>query len=154
MKTTAPIIAVIGGSECSQADYAAAEAVGRLIAERGGIVICGGLFGVMEAACKGACEAGGLTIGILPGNHVEDANPYVKIPVVTGMGIGRNIVIIRSAAAVIAVDGRYGTLSEIAYALHLNKPVFGLNSWNEVPGVAAVDTPGEAVERVFAALNQ
>lgn len=154
MKTTAPIIAVIGGSECSQADYAVAETVGRLIAERGGIVICGGLSGVMEAACKGACEAGGLTIGILPGNHIEDANPYVKIPVATGMGIGRNIVIIRTAAAVIAVDGRYGTLSEIAYALQLNKPVFGLNSWNEVPGVAAVDTPGEAVERVFAALNQ
>ncbi len=154
MKTTATIIAVIGGGECSQADYAAAETVGRLIAERGGIVICGGLSGVMEAACKGACEAGGLTVGILPGNQVEDANPYVKIPVATGMGIGRNIVIIRTAAAVIAVDGRYGTLSEIAYALHLNKPVFGLNSWNEVPGVAAVNTPGEAVERAFAALNQ
>lgn len=145
---------MIGGSECSKENYAAAEAVGRLIAERGGMVICGGLSGVMEAACKGACEAGGLTIGILPGNHVEDANAYVKIPVATGMGIGRNIVIIRTAAAVIAVDGKYGTLSEIAYALQMNKPVFGLNSWNEVPGVTAVNTPGEAVERAFAALNQ
>ena len=150
---TGKIIAVIGGSECSADDYTAAETVGRLIAEKGGIVICGGLYGVMEAACKGAYEAGGLTIGILPSGDITDANLYVKIPVATGMGIGRNIVIIRTAQAVIAVDGRYGTLSEIAYALQLNKPVFGINSWSDIPGPIAVNSPEEAVKKAFDSVN-
>jgi uncharacterized protein (TIGR00725 family) len=153
MARAGKIIAVIGGGECSDSDYATAETVGRLIAENGGIVICGGLYGVMEAACKGAYQAGGLTIGILPSGDIVEANPYVKIPVATGMGIGRNIVIIRTARAVIAVNGKYGTLSEIAYALQLKKPVFGLNSWNEIPGIAAVQSPEEAVQRAFESIN-
>lgn len=151
MAGRSPVIGVIGGGACSRQDYAAAVEVGRWIAQRGGVVICGGLGGVMEAACKGAAEAGGLTVGILPGSDPGEANPYVQIPIATGMGIGRNILIVRTAAALIAVDGRYGTLSEIAYALQLGKPVFGLNSWNDIPGVVAVADPEEAVERAFQA---
>lgn len=147
------LIAVIGGSECSPSDYAAAETVGRLITENDGIVICGGMSGVMEAVCKGAFRAGGLTIGILPSADIEDANPYVKIPVATGMGIGRNIIVIRTAQAVIAVDGKYGTLSEIAYALQLGKPVFGLNSWSEIPGMIAVKSPEEAVKKALESIK-
>lgn len=149
METMGKIIAVIGGSACSESDYTAAETVGKLIAREGGVVICGGLSGVMEAACKGAFEAGGLTIGILPSGEISDANRFVKIPVATGMGIGRNIIIIRTAQVVIAVDGKYGTLSEIAYALQLNKPVFGLHSWNDIPGVVKVSSPEEAVKKAF-----
>lgn len=148
------IIGVIGGNYCSEADALAAEAVGRRIAEKGAMLICGGGQGIMEAACRGAAEAGGTTIGILPGGDCREANPYVTVPVATGMGIGRNIVIIRSARALIAIDGKYGTLSEIAYALQLHKPVFSLNSWTDIPGVVAVASPEEAVERAWAALEE
>ncbi|RMF60658.1 MAG: TIGR00725 family protein [Calditrichaeota bacterium] len=144
------IIGVIGGSICSDEDRTAAETVGRLIAKRKGLIICGGLGGVMEAVCKGASEEGGLTIGILPGARIEEANPYVSIPIATGMGIGRNIIIVRTARSVIAIGGKYGTLSEIAYALQLGLPVFTLNSWNVIPGVIPVTTPEEAVDRAFA----
>lgn len=144
-----PMIGVIGGSRCSAEEYRTAESVGRLIAEKGGIVVCGGLTGVMEAVCKGAFENGGLTIGILPGDHVREANAYVRIPIATGMGIGRNIIIIRSARALIAVNGLYGTLSEIAYALQLGKPVFTLHSWDDISGVIPVSSPAEAVEQAF-----
>ena len=153
MANAGKVIAVIGGGECSESDYAAAETVGRLISENDGIVICGGLSGVMEAACKGAYRDGGLTIGVLPSSNIEDANPYVKIPVATGMGIGRNIIIIRTAQAVIAVDGKYGTLSEIAYALQLGKPVFGLNSWSEISGMIAVISPEEAVKKALESIK-
>ncbi len=148
-----PIFAVIGGSKCSTEDYTHAESVGRLIAENGGAMICGGGSGVMEAACKGAKNAGGIAIGILPGSDIRDANPYVTVPIATGMGVGRNIIIIRSAQAVIAVDGKYGTLSEIAYALQLGKPVFALNSWNEIPGVQAVSSPEAAVKNAFESIS-
>lgn len=148
-----PLIAVIGGSTSSEADYACAEAVGRLIAENGGVVVCGGGSGVMAAACKGAKSAGGMAIGILPGSDIREANPYVTVPIATGMGIGRNIVIIRTAQAVIAVDGKYGTLSEIAYALQLEKPVFSLNSWNEIPGVQMVATPEAAVKKALESIH-
>ena len=144
-----PLIAVIGGSNCSEEDYAHAETVGRLIAENGGAVVCGGGGGVMEAACKGAKNAGGVAIGILPGSDIREANPYVTTPIATGMGVGRNIIIIRSAQAVIAVDGKYGTLSEIAFALQFGKPVFALNSWNDIPGVQIVASPEAAVKKAF-----
>lgn len=153
MRASAVLIAVVGGSQCSPADYQAAAEVGRLIACRGGIVICGGLSGVMEAACRGAVEAGGMTVGVLPGEEPDQANQFVTIPIVTGIGIARNIIIVRSAGALIAVDGKYGTLSEIAFALQLGKPVFCLNSWNTLPGVTPVDSPTEAVEKAFQALK-
>src|SRR4030042_7032865 len=109
-------IAVIGASHCSAEEAANAESVGRELAKRGVGVICGGLGGVMEAVCRGAAAEGGLTIGILPGDSPRDANPYVKIPIVTGLGYARNSIVVKSPQAVIAVGGSYGTLSEIAFA--------------------------------------
>ncbi len=138
------IIGVIGGSAVDQTAFETAYEVGRLIAEAGAILICGGLTGVMEAACKGAKEAGGTTIGILPGLYVDDANPYVDIPVATGLGHGRNLVIINTAQAMIAISGRYGTLSEIGFALQSGKPVYGLGTW-DIDGVVACASPEEAV---------
>ncbi|MDV2989905.1 MAG: TIGR00725 family protein [Dehalogenimonas sp.] len=122
-------IAVIGASRAGADELTAAEAVGREIARNGAILVCGGLDGIMEAACKGASDSGGLTIGILPGEHRETANPYVKIPVVTGMGYARNAIVAKSGQAVIAIGGGYGTLSEIAYARQAGIPVIGLNTW-------------------------
>lgn len=143
------IIGVIGGNTCSPEIYELAYQVGKYLAKANSLLICGGMGGVMEAACKGAVEAGGTTVGILPSDRIEDANPYVVIPIATGMGIGRNIIIARTARALIAVDGKYGTLSEIAYALQLNKPVAGLKPWIEIPGVHPVNSSKEAVDWVL-----
>ncbi len=148
------IIGVIGGKQCTAEDYVHAVTVGRLIAEHGAVLVCGGRDGVMEAVCKGTREAGGIAVGILPGDDIREANPYVNVPIATGFGIGRNIVIIRTAQAVIAIDGSYGTLSEIAYALQLGKPVFALHSWNEIPGVQVVSSPEEAVHKALAAITR
>lgn len=109
---------------------AVAEEVGRRIAQSGASLVCGGLGGVMEAACRGAKAAGGLTIGILPGDEKESANPHVDVAVVTAMGSARNVIVVRTADALIAIDGRYGTLSEIAHALDLGKTVVSLGSWD------------------------
>jgi uncharacterized protein (TIGR00725 family) len=123
------IIAVIGGGQCSKEEAKIAEEVGRQLARQGAILVCGGLSGVMEAACKGASSEGGVTIGILPGESRQSANPYVQIPIVTGIGYARNITVVKSAQAVIAVGGSYGTLSEISHALQSSIPVIGLNTW-------------------------
>jgi uncharacterized protein (TIGR00725 family) len=122
-------VSVIGDGSCSAETARLAEDVGRLLAEKGAALVCGGLGGVMEAACRGAKSAGGLTIGILPGRTRRDANPYVDIPIVTGMGEARNVIVVSSGQSVIAVSGGYGTLSEIAHALKLRIPVVGLGSW-------------------------
>jgi len=143
-----PIIAVIGGKDVSEKHLRWAERVGQLIAERGGILITGGLSGVMEAASKGAISAGGITVGILPTERIEDANSFVKIPVATGLGIARNTIIARTAQAMIAIGGQYGTLSEIAFGLQLGKPVIGLGSW-QIKGMLQAETPEEAVKLVF-----
>ena len=119
------MVAVIGAGDCNSEIYRLAEETGALLGQKGYTTICGGLGGVMEAVCKGAKSSGGKTIGILPGSDPNEANSFVDFPIATGMGIGRNIVIIRSAEAVIAIDGKYGTLSELAFALQLNKPVIG-----------------------------
>ena len=124
------IIAVIGGGQCSKEEAKIAEEVGRQLARQGAILVCGGLSGVMEAACKGASSEGGVTIGILPGESRQSANPYVQIPIVTGIGYARNITVVKSAQAVIAIDGNYGTLSEISHALQSGIPVIGLNTWS------------------------
>ena len=137
-------VAVVGRGDCSGEEYAAARVVGRLIAGIGAVVCCGGLGGVMEAACRGAREAGGTTVGILP--DTGDANPYVDVTIRTGMGHARNVVLVHSADTVIAVGGGYGTLSEIAVALKTGKPVYGLATW-EIEGVVACATPEEAVSR-------
>ncbi len=123
------LVAVIGEGDCSHEMYASAEAVGRLAAERGAAIVCGGLGGVMEAACKGAVGVGGAAIGVLPGGDKDDANPYVTLAIPTGMGEARNVLVVRMADAVIAVGGKFGTLSEIALALKLGRPLVGLNTW-------------------------
>ena len=123
-------VAVIGGGQPSREEARQAEEVGRELARRGVILICGGLGGVMEAACKGASSEGGITIGILPGDDSQAANPYVQIPIVTGLGYARNIAVVKSAHAVIAIGGSYGTLSEISHALQSGIPVIGLNTWS------------------------
>lgn len=123
-------IAVIGGNQCSPQEARLAEEVGRELARRGAILVCGGLGGVMEAACRGASSEGGITIGILPGDSRQAANPYVQIPIVTGLGYARNLAVVKSAQAVIAIDGSYGTLSEISHALQSGIPVIGLNTWS------------------------
>ena len=142
------IIAVVGGKAPDTRSLDLAYEVGKLVAKRGAILVTGGLTGVMEAACRGAKEAGGLTVGILPGDSHESANPYVDIPIVTGMGEARNIVIVKTADALIAIDGKYGTLSEIAIAVSLGKLVVGLNTW-DIPGVIKAATPDEAINLVF-----
>ena len=142
------MIAVIGGRKADSTLKKEAEEVGRLVAKNGGVLVCGGLHGIMEAASKGAKGAGGLTIGILPQDHNKDANPYIDVPVVTGMGIGRNVIIARTADAVIAIGGAYGTLSEIAFSLQLEKPVVGIRSW-DIKGVVPAKDADEAVRTVF-----
>jgi len=137
-------IAVIGGSRPGRQAADAAFEVGRLIARAGAVVVCGGLGGVMEAACRGARQEGGLAIGILPGASPADANPWVDVAVATGLGYTRNALVVMNADAVIAVDGEYGTLSEIAYGKIHGKKVVGLGTW-DVKGVAAAATPEEAV---------
>ncbi|MDZ7260825.1 MAG: TIGR00725 family protein [candidate division KSB1 bacterium] len=143
------IIGVIGGGWCDQEIANLAREVGRGIAERGGFLICGGLGGVMEAACQGAKQAGGTTIGILPGHSKKDANPYVDIVLPTGMSEARNIIIVRSSDAVIAIDGEYGTLSEISFCLKFNVPIVGLKTWDISEQIVKAETPAEAVEKAF-----
>lgn len=144
-------IGVIGGGEVTPEIEETAEAVGREIARRGAVLVCGGLGGVMEAACRGAYNEGGLTIGILPGDSRRHANPYVKIPIVTGIGYARNVAVVKSSQAIIAIDGSYGTLTEIAYALQSGIPVIGLDTWSfSIDGraddsIAIAKNPGEAV---------
>ena len=129
-------------------DSPVAEAVGRELAARGAVVVCGGLGGVMEAACRGAKDAGGHTVGILPGSDRAAANPFVDTAVPTGLGEARNALVVRAADALIAVGGGYGTLSEIALALKAGKRVVGLDSW-DIEGVVAVANPAAAVAAVF-----
>jgi uncharacterized protein (TIGR00725 family) len=147
-----PLIAVIGGRRTEKSLLKQAEEVGRLIAQRGATLVCGGLTGVMEAASKGAKAEGGLTVGILPQNDSKEANQYIDIPIPTGLGIGRNVIIARAADALIAVGGEYGTLSEIAFALQMGKPVIGIKSW-DIKGVVSADNAVEAVNRAFELLD-
>ena len=121
------LIGVIGGSWCSSEEEEWAVAVGRLLAERGAVLLCGGLGGVMEAAARGAQQGGGLTVGLLPGADPAEANPYIAVPLATGMGEMRNALIVRAAQAVIAIGGGWGTLSEIALAQRIKTPVVGLH---------------------------
>ncbi len=140
-----PRIGVIGGARPDMASREAAARVGELIAKAGAILICGGLGGVMEAAALGAKKEGGLTIGILPGGSTAEANPSIDIPVATGIGYARNAIVALNADALIAIDGEYGTLSEIAYGVIYGKTVVGLGTW-DIRGVIPARTPEEAVK--------
>ncbi|MFC1971155.1 TIGR00725 family protein [Chloroflexota bacterium] len=152
-------IAVIGGGECSSQVTRLAEEVGCEIARQGAVLVCGGLGGVMEAACRGVVSGGGLTIGILPGDNRRTANPYVQIPIITGIGHARNVTVVKSAQAVIAIDGSYGTLSEIGHALQSGISVIGLNTWSlSINGQAdksiiPADDPKDAVNKAIELIN-
>jgi uncharacterized protein (TIGR00725 family) len=137
-------IGVIGAGECDAEFGKLAEAVGRGIAEAGAVLVCGGMGGVMEAACRGAKVAGGLTIGILPGPERGGANGYVDIAIATGINEARNLAIIRTADALVAVGGSYGTLSEIGFALRMGKRVIGLKTW-DISGIVPARTAEDAV---------
>ena len=147
------IIGVIGSSKAEPDVLKLAEEVGNEIARRGAAVVCGGMTGVMEAVCRGARKEGGLTIGIIPSDRKGDANQFVQIPIVTGMGMGRNVMLVKTADIIIAVGGEFGTLSEIAHALNIGKKVIGLRTWKlerahdkRIPNLIEVDSPKEAVD--------
>jgi uncharacterized protein (TIGR00725 family) len=149
-------VAVIGGADCEPESEAAllAEEVGRRLAGAGVTLVCGGLTGVMEAACRGATEAEGEAIGIVPGNSVSEANPYCTHVVATGIGHARNLAVVSSGEVVIAIGGEWGTLSEIGFARALGRPVIALRSWSmsgrermeDAPGVVPAESAREAVE--------
>jgi len=141
-----PYVAVVGPGEATAQQLAQARAVGAGLANRGAVVITGGLGGVMEAACRGAAEAGGATVGILPGGDRAAANPWVAIAIATGLGELRNGLIVRAADSLIAIGGAYGTLSEVALALKTGVPVVGLGTW-ELEGITPVAAAEEAVAR-------
>jgi uncharacterized protein (TIGR00725 family) len=147
-------IAIIGARACNDQISQIAERMGALLAKNGYTIICGGLGGVMEAACKGAEANGGTTIGILPGNDPKDANPFVKIAIATGLGISRNLIIIRSAEAVVAISGGFGTLSEMAFALQLQKPVVGIGTWDVSDQIEKASDPEDAMRKLAKVLNE
>jgi uncharacterized protein (TIGR00725 family) len=153
-------VAVIGSASCSEEVAARAEAVGREIARRGAVLVCGGRGGVMEAACRGAKTEGGTTVGILPGADRGEANRYVDIAIATGMGEARNVIVVCTADAVVAVSGGYGTLSEIGLALKMGRPVVGLGTWDlqqagqAVAAVVQAATPAQAVEQALALVRE
>jgi uncharacterized protein (TIGR00725 family) len=145
-------VAVVGPADATAADVEAATAVGSELARAGVVLVCGGLGGVMEAACRGAREAGGTTVGILPGAERAAANPFVDVAIATGLGEARNALVVRSADVLVAVGRGYGTLSEIALALKAGKHVVGVGSW-DIDGVESAATPGQAVTAALAALT-
>ena len=146
---------MIGSSQATTVELKLAEEVGRELAKRGAVLVCGGLGGIMEAACHGASEEGGITIGILPGGDREQANPYVQFPIVTGIGYARNAAVAKTGQAVIAIGGIYGTLSEIAFALQNGTPVIGLGTWSlsrngkSEESIIAANDPNEAVSKAL-----
>ncbi len=144
-----PIIAVVGAGTCPEDLAKLAEEVGREVARKGAILVCGGLSGVMTEAAKGAKEIGGVTIGILPGPKTSDANEFIDFPIATNMGQARNSIIVHTADVLIAIGGGYGTLSEIALALKIGKSVVALQPQYQIPGVVIVQTPVEAVDEAL-----
>lgn len=156
MKQRTTLITVIGGSNAAAPALEDAYQVGLELAKRGAVVVCGGLTGVMEAVCRGAKAGGGVTIGILPGDIPDDANSYVDYPIATGMGYMRNAIVAKAGRAVIAIDGAYGTLSEIGHALGEGATVIGLNTWRmsvdgvEDTAIIRADSPVDAVNKAMA----
>ena len=148
------IIGVIGAGQVSPHGEERAYRVGQLLAEHGAVLVCGGLGGVMEAASRGCAEAGGQVIGLLPGADAAEANPYVTLPIVTNMGHARNIMIAHTAQALIAVEGEYGTLSEMAIGLKLGKTVVQLDSWKLLSDAVIATSPEQAVAVALAAVQE
>ena len=154
-----PVVSVIGAAESTAAQNANAEEIGRLLAEQSIIVVCGGRSGVMQAVCRGARNAGGLTIGILPGSDQDGGNPFLSVALPTGLGHARNVLVVLAGQVVIAIGGGFGTLSEIAMALRIGKKVIGLNTWQaenyrgEFASIHEVDSPEGAVSAVNSFLS-
>lgn len=157
LKSRTLIISVIGGAEPPEHAIDLAYGVGQLLAKKGATVVCGGLRGVMEAVCRGAKSEGGTTIGILPGNDPALSNEFIDFPIMTGMGYARNVIVVKTGRAVIAIDGGYGTLSEIGHALGDGIPVIGLETWKlaerkDLPaGLEIATSPSEAVDKAIKA---
>jgi uncharacterized protein (TIGR00725 family) len=153
-----PYVAVVGAGDVidGSPEADAAEAVGRALAEAGAVVVCGGLGGVMAAACRGAASAGGTTVGILPGSSRADANPWLTVALPTGLGEARNALVVRTVDVLVAVGGGYGTLSEIGLALRTGTPVVGLGTWELIragepdTGIERVASPEDAVRLALA----
>jgi len=146
------LISVIGGHIADKKTEKIAEQIGQIIAELGAILICGGLGGVMLSAAKGAKQAGGTTVGILPGKDKIEANPYIDIPIATGMGYTRNTIVAGSPDIVIALFGKEGTLSEIGFALSEKKSIIGINTWG-IPGIIKVKTAAQAKKQIIEILG-
>ena len=140
------VIAIVGAGKCSKKLRDMAAAAGRYVAAHGGVVVCGGLGGVMEGAARGAKEAGGATIGILPGMDKNDANDHIDYVIPTGFGEARNILVVRAADAVIAFPGKYGTLSEMAFTMQMGKPLISVGAWKLGEGIPLVEDPEEAAK--------
>lgn len=153
ISTDKVLVAVVGGHRISREVEEKSTKLGYLLAKMGVFVVCGGLGGVMSAVSKGVRDGGGMTIGLLPSDRKNDANPFIDIPIATGLGNARNTLVVGCADVVVALPGQYGTLSEVAFALNAGKPVIGLGSW-EIPGVVQVKTPEAAVKKVRAAIAQ
>jgi uncharacterized protein (TIGR00725 family) len=155
-----PYVAVIGASNATEWELNTAERVGRLLADAGCVLVCGGLGGVMDAAARGSAAGGGVSIGILPGDDRVDASRHLTVAIASGFGEARNAIVARSADAVVAVGGEFGTLSEIALALKMGKPVVGLGTWElgrddlATDPIVRAETPEEAVERLRRFLPQ
>ena len=141
-----PVIAVVGAGKCSKKLRDKAAEVGAYVAEHGGVLICGGMGGIMEGAARGAREAGGLTVGILPTDNPDDANEFIDIVIPTGFGEARNIMVVRTADAVVAFPGKYGTLTEMAFALHAGNPVFAVNAWRLGDEIHQIEDTVEAAK--------
>ena len=160
MPRAAPWIAVVGPGRADPRELAWAEDAGAAVAEAGAVLVCGGLGGVMEAACRGARSRGGTTVGILPGNDRDDANGWVLLALPTGLGEARNALVVRAADALVAIGGAWGTLSEIAFALRAGKPVVGLATWElrrggePVEGIIGANDPRQAVGQALARVNR
>ena len=147
-------IGVIGGSVCREESAEIAYQVGKKIAEMGAVLVCGGLTGIMEYSAKGAKASGGITIGILPGSNDKAANKYIDIPIITAMDNARNVIIVRTADIIIAIDGSLGTLSEIALGLKIGKPIIGINTWDVDERIYRAEDADAAFQTVNTILSQ
>ena len=147
-------IGIIGAGDCPLEIYNIAEELGSLIGNKGWVLICGGLGGVMEGAAKGCYKGGGMTVGLLPGTEKDSANPFITLPIPTGLGEGRNLLVVRASDVVVAIAGGYGTLSEIGLALKMGKPVVGLKTWPGIDGIDYVETPQRAIDMVTRHLSR
>jgi hypothetical protein len=142
-------VSVVGAGDADAELFDLAARVGRAVAQAGCVLVCGGLGGVMAGACRGAREAGGRTVGILPGPNAAAANPWAEVVIPTDLGHARNALVVHSGDAVVALHGSWGTLSEVALALKIGKPVVGLRAWGEISGVESADLPEIAVARAL-----